>query len=438
MENAAEKQMLWGHPRGLYTLFMTEFWERFSFYGMRALLVLFLIAEVESGGFGFTTEKAASIYGWYTSLVYMTAIVGGWVADRILGLYRAVFVGGIIIAAGHFCLAMGSVELFFVGLALIIIGTGLLKPNISSMVGTLYGKNDPKRDGGFSIFYMGINLGAFIAPLICGTLGQKYNWHYGFGAAGVGMLFGVLQFTWGRKYFSQERIDLKKDKVEEIEKAGKYKYTTEEKMKIAAICVFFIFSSLFWGAFEQAGSSLNIFADQLTRTSLFGFDFPSTWFQSLNPVFIIALSPVFAWAWVALGKKEPSSPAKFAFGLVFVGLGFFLLAFGAMFTGGGESLVSPLWLVGVYLLHTIGELCLSPVGLSMVTKLAPARLVGSMMGVWFLSISLGNKLGGIAAGFFETLPLPTLFGAVGLTTTVAAVVLVLVMKPIKKLMGDVH
>ena len=433
---ATKTDTLWGHPRGLYTLFLTEFWERFSFYGMRALLVLFLVAQVESGGFGFTTEKAASIYGWYTSLVYLTALGGGWIADRYLGLWRSVFLGGLIIAAGHFCLAFSNVEVFYLGLALIVIGTGMLKPNVSSMVGTLYEPQDAKRDAGFSIFYMGINLGAFIAPLVCGTLGQKYNWHYGFAAAGVGMLVGVVQFYLGRKHFPRETISTQTQAQREA--AQRQPFNREEKMKIFAVFVFFLFSAVFWGAFEQAGSSLNLFADKLTRNEVFGLSFPSTWMQSVNPIFIIALSPVFAWLWVALGKRDPSSPAKFAYGLLFVGLGFALLALAAVFTQGSTRLVSPMWLIGVYFLHTIGELCLSPVGLSTVTKLAPARLVGSMMGVWFLSISLGNKLGGMAAGLFESLPLPMLFGAVAATTIGAAVILTLVIKPIQRLMGNVH
>ncbi len=428
-----QQQSFFGHPRGLVTLFLTEFWERFSYYGMRALLVLFLMAAVENGGFGFSTEKAAGIYGWYTSLVYMTAIAGGWVADRFTGLYKAVLLGGILIACGHFCLAFGSVQLFYVGLLLIVLGTGLLKPNVSSLVGTLYEANDARRDAGFSIFYMGINLGAFIAPLICGYLGQNINWHLGFGAAGVGMVFGVIQFVYGKKYFNHVMQPAQKT---DQNQTMKLEFNAKEKKQIVAVLVFFVFSSIFWMAFEQAGSSLNMFADQFTRHEWLGLSFPSTWLQAVNPLFIIVLSPAFAWLWIKLGRQEPSSPMKFVLGLVFVGLGFYLLAYASTFVGEGAR-VSPLWLMGVYFFHTIGELCLSPVGLSTVTKLAPRALAGSMMGVWFLSISLGNKLGGMTAGYFEKLDLPTLFGYVALTTTVAAIVLILLLKQMKKLMGDV-
>jgi len=443
MSNIAVAEKQWfGHPRGLATCFFTEMWERFSYYGMRALLILYMVAPVDKGGLAFSTEKGASIYGWYTMGVYAMSVPGGWVADKLLGLYRSVLLGGIIIAAGHFMMAYPSLPTFYAGLISIVIGTGLLKPNVSGIVGTLYSKEDVRRDAGFSIFYMGINLGAFIAPLICGPLGQKINWHYGFGAAGVGMTLGVIQYMAGRKYIAPGLARQEKNEADEraAERAeGRpTSFTREEWRRISVIAILFVFSMLFWGAFEQAGSSLNLFADRLTRLSFLQWNFPSTLFQSVQPFFVIIFSPIFAWLWLRMGKHEPSSPTKFGFGLFFVGLSFLLLVPGAAIAQQQGIKVSPMWLIIVYLLQTFGELCLSPVGLSMVTKLAPPRIVGLMLGVFFLSISFGNKLGGYCAGFFDRLPLPKLFGAVSATTLVAAFILFLLVKPIRKLMGGVH
>ncbi|HEX3578211.1 MAG TPA: peptide MFS transporter [Thermoanaerobaculia bacterium] len=443
MSNIAVEEKQWlGHPRGLATCFFTEMWERFSYYGMRALLILYMVAPVDKGGLAFSTEKGASIYGWYTMGVYLMAVPGGWVADKFLGLYRSVLLGGIIIAAGHFMMAYPSLPTFYAGLISIVIGTGLLKPNVSGIVGTLYSKEDIRRDAGFSIFYMGINLGAFIAPLICGPLGQRVNWHYGFGAAGIGMTFGVIQYVLGKKHIAPGLA--RKEQNEQTERAVERaegrpdSFTREEWRRISVIGILFIFAMLFWGAFEQAGSSLNLFADRLTRLSVFHWTFPSTLFQSVQPAFVIIFSPIFAWLWLRMGRHEPSSPTKFGFGLFFVGLSFLLLVPGAAIAQQQHILVSPMWLIIVYLLQTFGELCLSPVGLSMVTKLAPPRIVGLMLGVFFLSISFGNKLGGYCAGFFDRLPLPKLFGAVAGTTLAAAFILFLLVKPIRKLMGGVH
>ncbi|MEA2327624.1 MAG: proton-dependent oligopeptide transporter, family [Thermoanaerobaculia bacterium] len=433
-----EKQWM-GHPRGLATLFFTEMWERFSYYGMRALLLLYMVAPLEKGGLGLTTEKGASIYGWYTMGVYAMAIPGGWIADRFLGLYRSVLIGGIIIAAGHFAMALPSQQTFYLGLVLIVLGTGLLKPNVSGIVGTLYEKDDARRDAGFSIFYMGINIGAVIAPLICGPLGQKVNWHYGFGAAGIGMTIGVVQYVLGKKHIAPGLArQARREEEERVAEAGTgSSFTPAEWKRIIVIGILFFFSMLFWGAFEQAGSSLNLFADRLTRLDLLGINFPSSTFQSVQPLFVIIFAPIFAWLWLRLASREPSSPTKFAFGLVLVGLSFLLLVPGAAIAQANNIRVSPMWLVGVYLLQTWGELCLSPVGLSMVTKLAPPRIVGLMMGVWFLSISFGNKLGGYTAGFFDKLPLPQLFGAVAGTTIAAGLILFALVKPIRSLMGGV-
>ncbi len=431
-----------GHPRGLSTLFFTEMWERFAYYGMRALLILYMTAAIAKGGLGFDTPHAAAIYGWYTFSVYALAIPGGWIADRFLGQYRTVLLGGIIIALGQFSLAMRPLPFFYAGLVLIATGTGLLKPNISTMVGSLYDEGDARRDAGFSLFYMGINLGAMISPLVAGTLGQRVDWHLGFGVGGIGMTLGLIQYVMGKKRLmpALQRLEARdKGPAAGTGTSLAGGFSAGEWKRIAAIGVFFVFSTLFWGAFEQAGSSLNLFADRYTRLSTFGLSFPSTWFQSLNSLFIIAFAPLFAWLWVYLGNRgrEPSSPAKFGWGLAGVGLGFLLLVPAAS-TAQGGTLVSPAWLTGVYLLHTFGELCLSPVGLSLVTKLAPQRIVGLMMGVWFLSIASGNKVGGWVAGFFDTLPLPLLFAAVAGTTIGSAVVLVLLIKPVRRLMGGVH
>jgi proton-dependent oligopeptide transporter, POT family len=430
-----------GHPRGLATCFFTEMWERFSFYGLRALLVLYMTASVANGGLAFTPEKASGIVGWYGFGVYAAAIPGGWIADRFLGQYRSVFVGGCIIALGHFSMAIPSVTTFYLGLCLIVIGTGLLKPNISTMVGSLYDQGDARRDAGFSIFYMGINLGAFIAPFVVGTLGQKVDWHIGFGCAGVGMVLGLVQYVAGRKNLAPALARLGQSETGAAPPSAEpwWRFTRDEWSRVGAIAVLFVFSSIFWGAFEQAASSLNLFADRLTNNHAFGKDFPSTWYQSLNSMFMIfGLAPLLAWLWTRLGPRQPSSPVKFALGLIFVGLGFALIVPAAKIAQQQGVLVSPWWLVGLYFLHTVGELCLSPVGLSIVTQLAPQRIVGAMMGLWFLSIAMGNKLAGWAGGFFDRLPLPTLFGDVALVTFVAAAVLLLLTPRISKLMGSVR
>ncbi len=431
-----------GHPRGLSTLFFTEMWERFSFYGLRALLVLYMTASVADGGLSFPIAKATSIVGWYGFGVYAAAIPGGWIADRLLGQFRSVFVGGVIIALGHFSMAIPTVHTFYLGLCLIVIGTGLLKPNVSTMVGSLYDKDDERRDAGFSIFYMGINLGAFIAPLVVGTLGQRVDWHIGFGCAGVAMVFGLVQYVAGKPRLMpalQRLGQSDKGATSAATAEPWWQFTREEWGRVAAIAVLFVFSCVFWGAFEQAASSLNLFADRLTDNRVFGHAFPSTWYQSLNSMFMIfGLAPLLAWLWIRLGPRQPSSPVKFSLGLIFAGLGFALLVPASKIAQQQGILVSPWWLVAVYFLHTIGELCLSPVGLSIVTKLAPARIVGSMMGVWFLSIAVGNKLAGWASGYFDQMPLPTLFGYVALTTFVAALVLLAMTRWIRKLMGGIH
>ncbi len=472
-----------GHPRGLTTLFFTEMWERFSYYGMRALLILYMTTAVAAGGLGFDTRTAAGIYGAYTGSVYLMSIPGGWVADNVLGTKNAVFVGGVIIALGHFSMAVPTIYTFYLGLILIALGTGLLKPNVSAIVGSLYSETDQRRDAGFSIFYMGINIGAFIAPLICSFLGERINWHLGFGAAGVGMTLGLVQYVAGRERLShvghapsQPSSETKRKALigavlmaavagavvflyfgpEAVQKNRMWIMLSalvvflvwlfgwylkpEEKKPVAVIVVLFVFSVIFFAAFEQAGSSFNLFARDFTNRFVFGREFPAGWYQSVNSIFLISLAPVFSWFWLKLGDRQPSSPIKFAYGLLFVGFGAALLALASTFVGGGTR-VGPWWLVGVFLMHTIGELCLSPVGLSTTTKLAPERLSGLMMGVWFLSISFGNFAASEAAGYFEhgsQEALVGLFSKVAAVPIIAAVILIALTPFIRKLMGKVR
>jgi POT family proton-dependent oligopeptide transporter len=443
---AATKQWL-GHPRGLATLFFCEMWERFSYYGMRALLVLYMVGSVQQPGLGFSIGRATTIYGIYTMSVYLAGIPGGFVADRFLGHYRAVFLGGVIIASGHFCMAIPGLPFFYLGLGLIVIGTGLLKPNVSSMVGSLYRREDTRRDAGFSLFYMGINLGAFIAPLICGWLGQKWNWHFGFAAAGVGMIIGLIQYAAGKKYLTpvseEDAITpnvVAADTPPAQDLAPVRTLSGTDWARIAAIGILTLFALLFWAGFEQAGSSLTLFADRATRLIILGFSYPSSWFQSVEPLFVIAFSPVFAWIWLKLAtaRREPSSPAKFTLGLFFLSLSFLLIIPAARIYETSKTPVSPLWLVGLYFLQMVGELCLSPVGLSMVTKLAPKHLVGLMMGVWFFATAMGNYVAGWAAGFLQDRAFSEVFQAAFLSVFVAAVVLALLIYPIKKLMRGVN
>jgi POT family proton-dependent oligopeptide transporter len=437
-----------GHPRGLSTLFFTEMWERFSYYGMRAFLILYMTAPVAVGGLGFDVPRASSVYGTYTGSVWVTPILGGLVADRMLGAYRSVLLGGIVIALGHFTLALRALPFFYTGLALIVVGTGLLKPNATTLVGSLYDEQDARRDAGFSIFYMGINLGAFIGPLLAGGLAQKVDWHLGFACAGVGMTLGLIQYVLGRDRLrpAMERVASRVRGAAPVAGAPARAgggailgFTPVEWGRIAAVVVFFVFAALFWAAYEQAASTLNLFVDRYADRTVLGWTVPSSWFVAIQPLFVILLSGAFAWLWVRLGPREPSTPAKFSLGLLFVGLSFvLLLPAGAIAQRGGGVLVSSLWLVGAYFLQVVGELCLSPVGNSAVTKLAPPRIVGMMMGVWFLSIGAGNKLAGWVAGLSASVPLTTLFGALAAVTLGAALVLFLLLKPVRRLMGGVH
>ena len=491
--NFHDDTSFFGHPRGLSTLFFTELFERFSYYGMRALLILYMTAAALDGGLGFDAGKAGAIYGLYGAGVYLLALPGGWIADKLVGQRRAVLIGGIIIAIGHFSLALDTVQSFYAGLVAIVIGTGLLKPNISTMVGELYPEGGARRDAGFSIFYMGINLGALIAPIVCSWLAVEMGWHIGFAAAGVGMVLGIIQYTMGGRHLgtaglypdtgadpairrghmralvygvgavigivaiilalrSVGSLDISITRAADITGVlivslailyFGYMFFAGgldalERKRVTAIFVLFIFSALFWSGFEQAGSSLNLMAERRTDLNILGWDMPAGFLQSVNAGFIILLAPVFAWIWVALSRRnrEPSSPAKFTLGLVFLGLGFAVMIIAAQRSENG-MLVSPMYLVFTYLLHTIGELCLSPVGLSTVTKLAPHRIVGQMMGVWFMSISLGNLMAGRVAGKFESMPPSEIFTAVAAITIGGGVLLALLVVPIKRLMSGV-
>ena len=428
-----------GHPRGLSTLFFTEMWERFSYYGMRAFLILYMTTAAAEGGLGFEVARAGAVYGNYTGSVWLAAIFGGILADRWLGAYRGVLYGGILIALGHFTLAFPAVPTFYAGLTLIVIGTGLLKPNATTMVGMLYHRDDARRDAGFSLFYMGINLGAFLGPFIAGGLAEKVNWHLGFACAGVGMTLGLVQYVLGRERLRPAPAGADRPAAPSAPDSRGGGFTAEEWGRIGAVFVFFVFAALFWAAYEQAASTLNLFVKDHADRTVLGWQVPASWFLSIQAFFVIVLSPVFAWLWIRLGPRQPSTPVKFAFGLLFVGLSFLLLLpAGAIAQRGSGALVSSLWLVAAYFLQVVGELCLSPVGNSVVTKLAPARIVGMMMGVWFLAIAAGNKLAGLIAGFSATVPFTTLFGAVGGVTIGAAVVLFLLIRPIRRLMGGVH
>ena len=447
--SAPHDASFFGHPRGLSTLFFTEMWERFSYYGMRAFLILYMVHVL-----GFDDRHAGSVYGTYTASVWAAAIVGGIVADRWLGQYKSVLIGGIIIALGHFTLAFHPLPFFYAGLGFIVVGTGLLKPNVSAIVGSLYATDDARRDAGFSIFYMGINLGAALGPFIAGYLAQRVDWHLGFACAGVGMVAGVIQYVAGRKRLQPAVDRLEQQRREARALAAErarvttpsesseptfWGFTRVEWKRLAAMGVFFVLAAVFWGAYEQAGSTLNLFGDRFTRTTVMGFSFPSSWFLTIQALFVIVLSPMFAWLWIRLGHREPSTPAKFAFGLLFIGLSFVFLLIPAFHLQDMPGIrVSPFWLIGCYFIQELGELCLSPVGLSVFTKLSPVRIVGFMLGVWFLADSVGNKAAGYAAGFISSAPLPQLFGVVAAVCLGASLIAFLIIRPVRGLMGGVR
>ena len=403
-------------PKGLYLLFNVEMWERFSYYGMRAFLFLFLISN--AGGFGWSKEDAGKLYAWYTGLVYLTPLLGGFLADRVLGTHKAIVLGSILIASGHFCLAFPSTPTFFIGLGLIIFGTGFHKSNISTMVGQLYQPGDKRRDAGFTIFYMGINTGAFLGQIICGYFAKtpRFGWHWGFGAAGVGMVIGTTIYVIKKRSLLGSIGDVPAARVRTGDAVAgpNPALTGAEKSRILAIAILAFFNIFFWSAFEQAGSSMNLFADEHTRRTFFGWQMPAPWFQSINALTIMICAPIFAGLWTRLAARgrEPSTPHKFVAALVLVSLGFAIMVVGARGAVGGVK-VSPLWLVGAYVFHTWGELCLSPVGLSMVTKLAPAKFGSMMMGLWFFSFFLSDLLAGLVAGQVEKIEKGQLFHLLG-------------------------
>jgi POT family proton-dependent oligopeptide transporter len=496
-----------GHPKGLGLLFTTEMWERFSYYGLRPLLVLFMAAALEAGGFGFERTQASTIVGIYAACVYLASLPGGWIADRWLGLRRAILVGAVLITGGHLAIGVSGFagagvgkSFFFLGLILIVLGTGLLKPNISAIVGDLYPEGGARRDAGFSIFYMGINTGAFVGQLVTGYLGERVSWHWGFGAAGIGMALGLVSFwLFGAKLLGPIGQDIVRDPdpvvqqrreasvrtstfaglavlalvfvlaatgtlVLDPQAIGTYMtyvlvglavaffayifafggLTTDEKKRSAVIFVLFVFAAVFWAAFEQAPTSLQLFANDFTDRNLFGFDVPATWFQSVNSAFIILMSPVFAALWIALAKRniDLSSPAKFALGLALAGVGFLLMVSAAnqVVASGGTALVSPWWLIASYFFQTCGELFLSPVGLSSMTKLSPRRYVGQMMGIWFLAASVGNLVAGLVGGHVDPTKLeqtPAVFSGTAIALFASTAILLAMVVPIRRMMANV-
>jgi POT family proton-dependent oligopeptide transporter len=491
--------MILGHPAGLATLFFTEMWERLSFYGMRALLILFLVDQVAHGGFGLDDRTASAIYGMYVGGTYLACLPGGWIGDRVLGSQRAVLIGGIVITLGHLLLGWApSSQVFFLGLLVIVIGTGLLKPSASALVAQLYPEGGARRDAGFTIYYIGVNVGAALGPFIAGLLAVRYGWPAGFMTAAVGMGAGVLQFLWGRRllggagrspmsassdatrtgpmpraawrwigvtgalivllvcllwggWFHVAPVALQAVTTQAILAIAALYFlyllfgaglTRIERRRVLALAVLFLASALFWAGYEQAGSSLNLFAERYTDRHWAGMVVPATLFQSLNPVFIVVFGPLLSalWIWLARRHREPSTPLKFIFGLVGMGLGFLVMAAAARLVAGGH-MVGMGWLSVTYLLHTWGELALSPVGLSATTKLVPARFVSQSLGIFFVSLSLGNLLAGRIAGNFDPTNLaamPGQFMFIFWFAAVSALLLALLLPLLRRWMGGVE
>jgi POT family proton-dependent oligopeptide transporter len=449
--SADHSRSFFGHPRGLATLFMTEMFERFTYYGMRAILLLYLVAAIENGGLGIDEQTGSAIYGLYISGTYLLSLLGGYIADRIIGAQRSVWYGGIFIMVGNACLAVGQTQTFFCGLMLIVIGVGLLKPNISAIVAQLYPEGGSRRDAGFSIFYMGINLGAALGSWLVPETAQAFGWSYGFALPAIGMALGLAQFHFTRKYLGSAGVE-----AGAIATHGRASWTPiaiggallllvvilgitgtvkmnavaisdsatwvifafaafyfiylgffaglnlDERKRVVVMFVLFIACAMFWAGFEQAGASLNLFADRYTILNVFGWDMAAGTLQTVNPTFIIIFAPVFAAIWVQLGARnlDPSAPVKFALGLILMGVGFYVMVLASKYVIAGDK-VLPTWLILTYLFHTFGELCLSPVGLSSFSKLAPARFVGQALGVWFIATALGNNIAGQFASDFN-------------------------------------
>lgn len=434
---AVQREEFMGHPKGLYILFFTELWERFSYYGMRAILVLYLISSAtgDNPGYGWNESDALVLYGWYTMLVYVMSIPGGWLADKVWGQKRTVLIGGLLLCAGHGILAVDSLWAFYTGLALIILGVGGLKPNISTMVGGLYPPGDDRRDKGFTIFYIGINVGAFLSALIVGYVGENWGWHYGFGLAGIGMVLGQVVFMWGQKFLKGVGESTKD--LDPVEKAAKDKPLSKiEKDRMLVMFISFALIIVFWGAFEQAGGLMNIYTKQKTDLYLgfINFTVPASWFQSVNAFFIITLGvPIAAfWATRKRRNKESSSLFKMAIGVIIMGWGFLFMS-GAAMQYQAEGSSAMYWLVFAYLLHTVGELCASPVALSFITKLAPLKYASFMMGAYFAATGFGNKLAGLVGEWSQSAGELEIFTGIAIFCTVIGLLVIALLKPLKRL-----
>jgi proton-dependent oligopeptide transporter, POT family len=435
-EAAIKQKELFGHPVGLYVLFFTEMWERFSYYGMRAILVLYLVAATndDNAGLGWTNVEALALYGWYTMFVYVASIPGGWIADKFLGQKKSVLYGGILLVAGHSILAVEEMWAFYTGLGLIIGGVGLLKPNISTMVGGLYKQGDIRRDQGFTIFYIGINIGAFLSALIVGYVGENYGWHYGFGLAGIGMAAGLIQYVVGQKYLLNVGNFLGASNDNTDKDVMKKPLSKIEKDRVVVLFISFLLVIVFWGAFEQAGGLMNIYASEKTDRMLMGWLVPASWFQSLNAMFIIFLGTSVAmyWAKRKLQGKLSTSLFKMIIGLIIMGSGFFFMTAAAgQYESDGSSAMY--WLVLAYLFHTVGELCISPVALSYITKLAPVKYASLMMGVYFAMTGFGNKLAGILGEASESLGEYTIFTGIAIFCVVFGCLVLLFRKKLEAL-----
>jgi POT family proton-dependent oligopeptide transporter len=475
------------HPEGLKTLFFTEMWERMSYYGMRGILVLFMTASIIDGGLDFNNSSASAIYGIYAASVYLATLPGGWIGDNLFGQQKTILYGGIVIMLGHLSLAIPNINSFYVGLILVVIGTGLLKPNISALVGSLYENNTELRQSGFTIFYMSINIGSILGFFICGYLGENIGWHYGFGAAGIGMALGLLQYIYNMKLlegygaepYNKVGIGVRNKynkvilfsllfiilitvsglmglwKINPIPFANMLTIIItlislsyffyifvfggldkNEKKRIVMIFILFIGAALFWSGFDQAGSSFNIFAKEYTDRVIFGWEYPASWLQILNPLFVVILSPFMSYLWIFLGKRmlDPSLPFKFGLGLIFMAIGFLVISFGAQIAL-SEGLAGARWLLITYLLHTIGELTLSPIGLAAISSLSPKKYVGQMMGVWFLASSLGAIIAGLISGQATNQGLssmPELFNQVAISASFFGLILIIIARPLHK------
>ena len=435
----SHQKELFGHPMGLFILFFTEMWERFSYYGMRAILVLYLVAETTAAnpGMGWTSGEALALYGWYTMMVYVMSVPGGYIADKFLGQRKSVTIGGVLLLIGHSILAIEHLTAFYAGLVFIVLGVGMLKPNISTMVGGLYKQGDVRRDKGFTIFYIGINVGAFLSSLIVGYVGETYGWHYGFGLAGIGMALGVTQYLLGQKYLSQVGNFL--GDSSETSQVMDAPLTKVEKDRIVVLLISFLLVILFWGAFEQAGGLMNIYTMEKTNRMIGDWMVPASWFQSINAMFIIFFGSSVAayWASRKLKGKTSSSLFKMIIGLIIMGTGFFFMtAATAQYESTGSSAMY--WLVLAYLFHTIGELCLSPVALSYITKLAPVKYASIMMGVYFAMTGFGSKLAGLLGEWSQSLGEMTIFTGIAATSVGVGLLVLLVRNKLEPLTHGVE